>query len=165
MNKEKIEHIKKYRDVYVDDRSNELESYAMEDVIDIVHEIISDNEIDIFPCGQGYFTQDAHVYILVGNTLYDVKATAEIESAKQDKGDRLYWVEKCDEFDCTEANLDAILADIEKNFLDGDDIKSLGFKEYYIEQYGENAIEHYKNGKYILKFSPMFNHILLGEHP
>jgi hypothetical protein len=49
---------------------------------------------DHFDCGQGYAQEKAVLLVKVGNKFYFVTLTAEIGSAKQDRGDRLYWVEK-----------------------------------------------------------------------
>lgn len=53
-----------------------------------------DNYSDHFDCGQGYAQDEAIAIIKIAQKYYSVKTTAEIESAKQDRGDRLYWVEK-----------------------------------------------------------------------
>jgi len=48
-------------------------------------------EID---CGQGYY-EDSRTWIAkVADEFYEVTAYAEIDSAKQDRGDRLYWVDR-----------------------------------------------------------------------
>lgn len=46
-----------------------------------------------FDCGQGYFQDEAIIIAKIGRKFYEVKITADICSAKQDVGDRLYWVE------------------------------------------------------------------------
>jgi len=47
---------------------------------------------DFFDCGQGYSQEEAEVYTKIGNEYFAVNILADIESAKQDVGDRLYWV-------------------------------------------------------------------------
>lgn len=47
-----------------------------------------------FDCGHGYYQEEADILVKIGNGFYDVKLHAEIGSQKQDRGDRLYWVEK-----------------------------------------------------------------------
>jgi len=51
---------------------------------------------EYFDCGQGYSQDEAIKIIKIGFNFYEVTITAEIGSAKQDAGDRLYWVEKID---------------------------------------------------------------------
>lgn len=48
---------------------------------------------DMFDCGQGYFEDFKDVTVKIGSELYSVEIKAEILSSKQDKGDRLYFVE------------------------------------------------------------------------
>lgn len=47
-------------------------------------------------CGQGYYQDEADVICKIGDKFYEVNIVAEIGSAKQDRGDRLYWVESID---------------------------------------------------------------------
>lgn len=49
--------------------------------------------IDFFDCGQGYSQDEATVIIAIHNKYYEVTMKASITSSKQDRGDRLYWVE------------------------------------------------------------------------
>lgn len=49
--------------------------------------------------------------------------------------------------------------------LSGYQIEKSGWEPYYVESYGENRVENYKNGKYILKFGTAYNNVLIGEHP
>ena len=49
---------------------------------------------DHLDCGQGYYTEDADFIIKIGFKYYNVHIDAEITSSKQDRGDRLYWVEE-----------------------------------------------------------------------
>jgi hypothetical protein len=53
-----------------------------------------DDYHNYFDCGQGYYEECAEVYIAIGEIYYRVELSAEIYSSKQDRGDRLYWVEK-----------------------------------------------------------------------
>lgn len=52
-----------------------------------------DDSYDFFDCGQGYYQEEVEVICCIGDKFYKVKIKAEIGSAKQDRGDRLYWVE------------------------------------------------------------------------
>ena len=56
---------------------------------------IKDIALDYFDCGQGYYEdkKDFIVYIQSDDQYYKVTVTADIMSAKQDRGDRLYWVD------------------------------------------------------------------------
>lgn len=48
---------------------------------------------DFFECGQGYAQHEAEVICKVGDKFYEVNMVADIGSAKQEYGDRLFWVE------------------------------------------------------------------------
>jgi len=52
-----------------------------------------DNGPEYFDCGQGFYQNEAILLVKVGDKFYDVTIEAEIASAKQDSGDRLYWVD------------------------------------------------------------------------
>ena len=52
-----------------------------------------DDGYDLFDCGQGYYQDEATSICKIEDKFYKVKITAEILSSKQDRGDRLYWVE------------------------------------------------------------------------
>lgn len=45
-----------------------------------------------FDCGQGYYQDKINQIVYLDNKFYKVEVTAEIDSAKQDRGDRLFWV-------------------------------------------------------------------------
>lgn len=83
---------------------NELEEYLikqynvhedknyLQDVSDI-EQYFKDDGYDYFDCGQGYSQDEADVIIHIANKFYLVKMEAEIGSQRQDRGDRLYFVE------------------------------------------------------------------------
>lgn len=83
---------------------NELEDYLikqyevhedknyLQDVSEI-EDYFKDSGGDYFECGQGYAQSEAQVMVHIANKFYIVYMEAEIGSAKQDYGDRLYWVE------------------------------------------------------------------------
>lgn len=48
---------------------------------------------DLFDCGQGYYQEEATLLLKIGDKFYRATAYADIGSAKQDIGDRLYWIE------------------------------------------------------------------------
>ncbi len=48
---------------------------------------------DFLDCGQGYYEDEASLICKIGENFYNVKIQAEIMSAKQDVGERLYWVD------------------------------------------------------------------------
>ncbi len=58
-----------------------------------IEDYFKDCGYDLFDCGQGYFQDKANVICKIGERFYDVLIIAEQGSAKQDRGDRLYWVE------------------------------------------------------------------------
>lgn len=59
-----------------------------------IEDYFKDHGYDLLDCGQGYSQDEAEQIICIGNLFYLVKVEAEIESSKQDRGDRLYWVER-----------------------------------------------------------------------
>lgn len=58
-----------------------------------IEDYFTDNGRDFLDCGQGFYQDEASVICKVGDRFYEVNISAEITSAKQDVGDRLYWVE------------------------------------------------------------------------
>lgn len=83
---------------------NELEEYLikqynvhedknyLQDESDI-EDYFKDDGYDYFDCGQGYSQDEADVIVHIANKFYLVTMEAEIGSQKQDRGDRLYFVE------------------------------------------------------------------------
>lgn len=83
---------------------NELEEYLIKqyevyedkkwltDVSDI-EDYFKDNGYDYFDCGQGYSQDYADVIVHIANKFYLVEMEAEIGSQKQDRGDRLYFID------------------------------------------------------------------------
>ena len=64
---------------------------------DDIKDYFKDNAYDYFDCGQGYYQDEAEIICMTQDgKFYKVKIVAEIISAKQDRGDRLYWVERID---------------------------------------------------------------------
>ena len=59
-----------------------------------IKEYFEEAAYDELDCGQGYATDEGEAFAKIGDRYYLVKFKAEIESAKQDRGDRLYWVDK-----------------------------------------------------------------------
>ena len=62
-----------------------------------IEEYFQDNGSLFFDCGQGYSENKVEFITMIENKFYQVNLKAEIESSKQDRGDRLYWVEKITE--------------------------------------------------------------------
>ena len=83
-----------------------MEEYLIEDYTVIIEDkkwLKSEDEIkgffsdfarDDMKCGQGFFTDEIDYICQIGENFYDVHVEAEIGSSKQDRGDRLYWIEK-----------------------------------------------------------------------
>ena len=59
-----------------------------------IEEYFFDNGGQFFDCDQGYSENKVEIIAMIENKFYQVNLKAEIESSKQDRGDRLYWVEK-----------------------------------------------------------------------
>jgi hypothetical protein len=72
---------------------NIIESQYLTSVDDI-QEFFSDDGDEYFDCGQGYYQDDAEVIVKIDGKYYKVNMTAEIGSERQDRGDRLYFVER-----------------------------------------------------------------------
>jgi len=49
---------------------------------------------DYLPCGQGYYTDEASVAVKIDEDYFIVQIQGEQCSSKQDRGDRLYWIEE-----------------------------------------------------------------------
>lgn len=64
----------------------------LKDVSDI-EDYFEDIARDYMECGQGYYQDYADFTCKIGDKFYDVNVFAEIGSAKQDVGDRLYWID------------------------------------------------------------------------
>ena len=80
--------------------------------------------IDFFDCGQGYSQDEASVIVAIHETFYKVIMKASIMSAKQDRGDRLYWVE-----DITSVTYEEILKPEPKS----EEIYTFHIKEYLVK--------------------------------
>lgn len=58
-----------------------------------IEDYFEDIARDYMECGQGYYQDEAEFICKIGNKFYEVTVYAEIGSAKQDVGDRLYWID------------------------------------------------------------------------
>jgi len=111
-----IEELEKIRDKAVEkkrekDRLENIDTsdWVLEDYLEEQYNVIMDTKWlkdvsqlenyfndyinDDFECGQGYCEGEKDYIVLINNKYYSVHVAAEIGSAKQDRGDRLYWVE------------------------------------------------------------------------
>src|SRR5690625_5145946 len=64
----------------------------LKDVSDI-EDYFEDIARDYMECGQGFYQDEAEFICKIGDKFYEVSVIAEIGSAKQDVGDRLYWID------------------------------------------------------------------------
>ena len=78
-----------------------LESEYVKDVGDL-KDYFEDVAVDLMECGQGYYTDEAVFMFKIGDKFYEVFVGAAIMSAKQDRGDRLYWIDYVEEVTATE---------------------------------------------------------------
>lgn len=114
-----------------------MESYLKEqyDVIDdkylsSVDDIkwyFEDNGYEWLDCGQGYATESASKIVHIDGKFYMVHFEAEIESSKQDRGDRLYFVERV-----KNVSYEEIEKPVEKDTSD---------TIFIIENYNKNMVE------------------------
>lgn len=58
-----------------------------------IEKYFSEDMYDFFDCGQGYYEDEVELIAKIDNKFYKVIVKAEIDSSKQDHGDRLYWLE------------------------------------------------------------------------
>lgn len=79
------QYLKDEYDVYEDENwlknENQIEDYFI------------DNGGDWLECGQGYYQDETDILCKVGDKFYSVHINAEILSARQDRGEDLFWVE------------------------------------------------------------------------
>lgn len=97
--------LKDYIDsIVISKEDSKIDEYLIKD-----HDVIQDTEYlkcqeqienyfkdcgrDYFDCGQGYYQDGHHQIIKIKNKYFMVDIYANIVSAKQDIGERLYWVE------------------------------------------------------------------------
>lgn len=86
---------------YVDEPTEQylIEQYNLiEDKLDLksslqIEDYFKNIGRNYFKCGQGYCDYSVELYVKIGNKYYNVTINANIGSAKQEYGDRLYWVE------------------------------------------------------------------------
>jgi hypothetical protein len=78
---------------YLIDQYGVIEDEKYLTSVDEIEDFVRDLD-DLFDCGQGYYQEEAEVILKIGDKFYAVKVKAEIVSSKQDRGDRLYWVER-----------------------------------------------------------------------
>ena len=60
--------------------------------VDNIEPYFEDCGREYFDCGQGYYQDTADLIVKIGNRFFDVRIEAEVWSDKQDRGDRLYYV-------------------------------------------------------------------------
>lgn len=89
-NQEKLERDKLPK-IAKDKQNPKFESF---DSLEEAREHFEGDGAELFDCGQGYYQDEATANVYIENSLYEVKLKADIDSAKQDRGDRLYWVDK-----------------------------------------------------------------------
>lgn len=79
------QYLKDEYDVYEDENwlknENQIEDY------------FKDNGRDWLECGQGYYQDEADILCKIEDKFYKVHINAEVLSARQDRGEDLFWVE------------------------------------------------------------------------
>ncbi len=78
------EYLKYDYDVFEDD-----DLTSEEDIIPF----FTDTGYDYFDCGQGYYQDEAIILAKIGDKFFYVTLKAEVWGDKQDRGDKLYYVE------------------------------------------------------------------------
>lgn len=80
------QYLKDEYDVYEDEKYLTKESQ--------IEDYFKDEGREWLDCGQGYYQDEAEILCKVGDNFYKVKIEAEIESEWEDRGDRLYYVDR-----------------------------------------------------------------------
>ena len=73
-----------------------------------IRPFFEDDYLDYFDCGQGYSQDEATAYVKIGTKHFEVTLRAEVVSQKQDRGDRLYWVESLESVEYCEVDVSDI---------------------------------------------------------
>ena len=60
---------------------------------DEIEELFLDVGADFLDCGQGFYTEKDTIHIFLNGKSYAVTITGTIGSQKQDRGDRLYYID------------------------------------------------------------------------
>lgn len=82
---------------YLIDEYDVWEDYNWLTCEDDIEEYFKDCDYhELLPCGQGYATEEASLICKIGDKFYHVDIYASTCSAKQDYGDRLFWIESID---------------------------------------------------------------------
>jgi len=58
-----------------------------------IEEYFKDTGRNYLECGQGYYEDEANLLVKIGSKFFSVDIIGEVGSSKQDRGDRLYWIE------------------------------------------------------------------------
>lgn len=87
------EYVETETEQYLIDEYSIVESKYLKHELEI-EDYFKDWGFEYFECGQGYYESCVDIMVKIGNKFYNVTIDAEIGSAKQDRGDRLYWVER-----------------------------------------------------------------------
>ncbi|GMX64593.1 hypothetical protein Elgi_38620 [Paenibacillus elgii] len=78
-------------EAYLKEQYNVYEDERYLTSVDDLEDFIRDCD-NLFDCGQGYYTDEETIICKIEDKFYRVTAIAEIESSKQEYGDRLYRV-------------------------------------------------------------------------
>ncbi len=76
-------------EAYLKEQYNVYEDEKYLTNVDELEDFIRDCD-DLFDCGQGYYNDEETIICKIGDKFYEVTAEVEIESSKQEYGDRLY---------------------------------------------------------------------------
>ena len=80
-------------DTYLKEQYNVYEDAKYLTDESLIVEIFKDIGEEYFDCGEGYLQEEVEVICHINDKFYLVFIEAEITSCKQDRGDRLYWVD------------------------------------------------------------------------
>lgn len=76
----------------------EFKDINLENYKDYLEDVV----YDYLECGQGFYEDKWEPILKIEGKLYQAQVKAEIQSSKQDRGDRLYWVEGIESVTITE---------------------------------------------------------------
>lgn len=76
---------------------------------DDIESYFEDAGHELLECGQGYCQNKGEFVVKIDENYYDVTILAEVGSARQDRGDRLYWVEDITSVSYVPVDTDTVL--------------------------------------------------------
>lgn len=126
-----------------------------------IEDYFHDNGYDLFDCGQGYYEDSVTFLIKIKDKFYSVTVNAEVVGHWQDRGDKLYQVERIESVvykeipkplpkERTDVTYNLSLTEAQKRRLESfmsDNYIQYKWKEVHIKDIERAARKNYKNNK------------------